>query len=56
MKKDIKCGKCGEILGWYNHDDRIINIFNKDGKVEYVGSKIIATVKCCNEIQNIELK
>lgn len=56
MKKDIKCEKCGKVLGWYNHDERIIDIFDKDAKVEYVGRAIISTLKCCDIIQNIELK
>jgi transcription initiation factor IIE alpha subunit len=56
MKKEIKCEKCGEVLGWYDHNERFVNIYDKDAKVEYVGRKMIATVKCCDTIQNIELK
>lgn len=56
MRKDIMCEKCEKVLGWYDHDKRIINIFDKDGKAEYVGDIIVATVKCCDAVQNIELK
>jgi transcription initiation factor IIE alpha subunit len=56
MEKEIKCEKCEEVLGWYDHSKRIINMYDKDAKVEYVGKDIIATVKCCDIVQNIILK
>lgn len=54
MKKEINCEKCGEVLGWYDHENRIINIYDKDTKVEYIGRNIVANVKCCDTIQNVE--
>jgi transcription initiation factor IIE alpha subunit len=56
MKKDIKCEKCGKVLGWYDHKERIINVFDKDGNIEDTGRKTIVTVKCCDIVQHIELK
>lgn len=58
MKKTVNCEICGEEIGWYNHEERIINMYPIKGEcdVKHVGRDIIATFKHCDKEQQSILK
>lgn len=55
MRKNINCKHCNKELGWYDHKERIINVYDKDSEIKYVGRDIFAVIRCCDSVQRIKL-
>ena len=58
MKKTVNCEICGKEIGWYDTEQRMINLYPKKDEydVQYVGRRIIANFTCCNKKQYKEIE